>query len=342
MNNRAWAWLGAALFAAAGAALVWSALPPRPEPPPPPALEDMPVAPAPAPTPPPAPPPAPTAPQAPDAGAATLPAPQAPVLAAAEAAGLERVRGERGTAYLIRILQTSRDFRVRVPAVFALGRVGSGPALAAIVLALRDPHPAVRTSAAETLGRRGDATTLPSLRAALAAEQDAAARRNLEVAIERLGVAAHPAPTPAPRPSGVRYYVAIGSPSAAKAAVSPSQLAQIELAVRSTVGMLPGVRLAPPRQDAAASRAMLEGSTMQGYYLDVAVSAFESDTHGNARATVSIMVATLPGRDLRAIVKGTAAVEDLSDNERAVTNVLQGAARSAARQLPASFERAAR
>lgn len=341
MNNRVWSWLGAALFVAAGAALAWSALPPRPEPVP---LSAPEAAPAPTITPPPAPPapPPPTTPQAPDAGVTAPAVPEAPVLAAAEAATPDRARGERGTAYLIRVLQTSRDFRVRVPAVFALGRVGSGPALAAVVFALRDPHPAVRSSAAETLGRRGSATTLPALRAALAAEQDAAARRNLEVAIERLDVGARPPPAPTPRPSEGRYYVAIGAPSAARSPVSPAQLAQIELAVRSTVGMLPGVRLAPPRQDAAASRAMLEGSSLVGYHLDVAVSAFEQDAHGNARATVSIMVATLPGRDLRAIVKGSTAVEDIADAERAATNVLEGAARSAARQLPATFERAAR
>jgi hypothetical protein len=343
MTSRAWAWLGAAAFILTGAALAWVLLPSRPAPAP--ALPPVPVI---APVVPQALPPAPAPPRdrdaaplaAPDAGVA--PAPVVEPVPAAAPERPSRARGEQGTAYLIRVLQTTRDFRVRVPAVFALGRVGSGSALAAVVQALSDPHPAVRSAAAETLGRHGNSSVLGPLRTGRDRETDSAARRNIETAIARLEAAAATSPAPVPRPAGGRYYVAIGAPSAARSNTTPEQLAHIELTVRSTVGMLPGVRLAPPRESAAMSRAVLDGGTLQGYHLDVAVSSFESDARGNARATVSIMVATLPGRDMRAIVKGTATVQDLGNATRAATNVLEGAARSAARQLPGTFERAAR
>lgn len=337
MSGRAWSRIGAVLFVLAGAALAWFALPPRPEPSPPfVTVPAVPPAPPVAPAPTPAPPAVGSAvPQAPDAGAATA----AP--AAIVATPPERARGERGTAYLIRIFQTSRDFRIRVPVAISLGRVGSPPAIAALVAALSDPHPAVRDAAAGALGRHGGAPVLPALRGALATERDVNVRHSLSAAIARIDTAGE-APALAPRGWGARYYVAVGAPSAARTDVTASQLAQVELAVRSAVGGLAGVRLAPPREGANTSRAVLEGSTIEGYHLDIAVSAFERDGRGNAHATISIMVATLPGRDLRAVVKGSAAVESIGDPDRAATNVLEGAARSAVRQLPATFERAAR
>ncbi len=352
MSSRVGLAIGFVVFVATIALAGWLALPRAPQPlpsaalapkyEPTPAPEVVPT-PAPAPTPAPTPGPEAVALPAADGGAAPEPRPDEVRAPASAVTRPERREGERGVEYLIRVLQTSHDFRVRVPAALALGRVGTDAALSALVSTLFDPHPAVRSASAGALGRHGNQSALPALRSALGSERNASVSRNLQAAISRLGGSTTtPVPGVTPAPSGGRFYVAVGTPSAARTSVTPTQLAAIERAVRATVSELGGVRMAPSGETAASARAQLEGSSLVGYHLDVAVSAFKSDAKGNARAVVSIMVATLPGHELRAIVKGTTAVKNMSGGDRAATHALEGAARSAARQLAETFERAAR
>jgi HEAT repeat protein len=71
------------------------------------------------------------------------------------------------TDFLIRMLATSAQFRVRTQAALALGgQAPAGSITQALAKALGDEHPAVRAASASSLGRLKDASAAPSLRAA--------------------------------------------------------------------------------------------------------------------------------------------------------------------------------
>lgn len=69
------------------------------------------------------------------------------------------------TIYLIKLLQSSSQFRVRAQAAISLGLVEKSPAARhALTAALQDSHPAVRAAAATSLGRIGDSNHVTALR----------------------------------------------------------------------------------------------------------------------------------------------------------------------------------
>jgi HEAT repeat protein len=61
------------------------------------------------------------------------------------------------TAYLVKLLASSSQFRVRAQAAISLGLMEKSPAARdALTAALQDAHPAVRAAAATSLGRIGE------------------------------------------------------------------------------------------------------------------------------------------------------------------------------------------
>ncbi len=70
---------------------------------------------------------------------------------------------------LVEVLRRAPDYRVRVRAAMALGRVGERDVVLALEAALSDPNASVRSAAATALGRRGETR---SLRALAALEND--------------------------------------------------------------------------------------------------------------------------------------------------------------------------
>lgn len=83
-------------------------------------------------------------------------------------AGVGTAQADSRGDYLIGLLQSSGQFRVRVQAALALSRapVSDDSATDALVRALRDEHPAVRAAAASALQTRGDVRVLYALRIA--------------------------------------------------------------------------------------------------------------------------------------------------------------------------------
>lgn len=70
---------------------------------------------------------------------------------------------------LVEVLRHAPDYRVRLRAAMALGRVGERDVVLALEAALSDPNASVRSAAATALGRRGETR---SLRALAALEND--------------------------------------------------------------------------------------------------------------------------------------------------------------------------
>lgn len=90
------------------------------------------------------------------------------------------------TAYLIKLLLGSSQFRVRAQAAISLGLVERSPAAReALSAALRDEHPAVRAAAATSLGRIGEVKHLSTLHD-LAGDPEEPVRNAARASIDRL------------------------------------------------------------------------------------------------------------------------------------------------------------
>jgi len=88
--------------------------------------------------------------------------------------------------YLIKLLGSSSQFRVRAQAAISLGLMDKSPAAReALTAALQDEHPAVRAAAATSLGRLGDANHLGELRK-LEGDAEAPVRNAARTSIGRL------------------------------------------------------------------------------------------------------------------------------------------------------------
>jgi hypothetical protein len=276
-------------------------------------------------------------------------------------AGVESARADARTDYLIQTLRTSDSFRVRAQAALSLGqlRPPSAEVLEALSRALRDAAPAVRTAAATSLGRLEDPSALAALRAA---RRDASADvrqavDNAIMALQRVaaqrGTSSRSAATrsgssggasggctTAESPRGrVRYYVGIGDPGSAGSGVSREMLERAREAIACAVSNLEGVELAPSDESNSAARREVQRRRLTGYYIDSSIVSVEQTSSGT-RVRVSVVVATYPGRDIRAMLQGSATASGSSASTQRLA--LEGAIRSALRQLPQVFDAGAR
>ena len=244
------------------------------------------------------------------------------------------------TDYLVRLLSTSDTFRVRAQAAISLGRTeANGEVVEALVSALEDAHPAVRTAAAASLERLADPAALPALRAARS-DRDASARRAIRSAertLERLADRQPRTTEPEPTQSAdARYYVGIGLPGTQQPTIDRSALQRAQAFLRTQVASIEGVRVAPEGENNRAAERVLREGRLTGYFVDSSIVRIEESGEGT-RAVVSVIVGTYPGRDMRAILQGAATVPGAT-GESAVRAAIEGALRGAMRRLPQAME----
>jgi hypothetical protein len=237
--------------------------------------------------------------------------------------------------FLIKMLSSSDQFRVRTQAALALGSRSPEPAaVRALVGALRDAHPAVRAASAGALEILKDGSSLVALKAARK-DKDTGARAAIEHAITTLEKSAQPAQ---PEPSGSSvYYVAIGTPSSQTGLAAPSLRELREHVVKEVAG-LSGVRVAPENEGQAAASSVLRSKKLVGYYLDSSVTKIEQKPDGALRAQVSIIVGTYPGRAMRVMLSGAATLSGGGSGESAKLQAVEAAFTGALRRLPQAME----
>ncbi len=236
--------------------------------------------------------------------------------------------------YLVRLLQTSDQFRVRAQAAISLGRVeASAPVIAALTTALRDDHPAVRTASASSLERLADPSALDALQP-LKRDRDPAVRRAATAAVRTLERIARTAPREDPTPSTgtALYYVGIGNPGAQGNAANAATLRRAKEILARLARELEGVEVAPDGETNAAAQRVIQRRNLTGYYLDSSVVSL-GEAGGGTRAVVSVILNTYPGRDMRAILQGSATVPGAT-GPAAQEQALEGALRGALRRLP--------
>lgn len=242
--------------------------------------------------------------------------------------------------YLIQLLSASSQFRVRAQAAISLSAVQSEATVVdALSRALGDEHPAVRAAAANSLGRLAEARTLPSLRTAMRDPEEpvrtaasAAVKR-----IESMQTAARGTVIEAPQPAGpARYYIAIGAPASRATGVTDTDLRAANDGLRARVSEIDGVVLAPVDESNTAAQKVLKTRQLKGFYIESSVTSIENKPDGGVRAAVSLVVATYPGRDIRAMMNGAATVMGGGDIK---AQALEAAFKSALRQLPQALVR---
>jgi HEAT repeat protein len=244
------------------------------------------------------------------------------------------------STYLIKLLEGSSQFRVRAQAAISLGTVeGSSASVVALSGALKDVHPAVRAAAASSLGRVGDPSSMSALRA-LERDPEEPVRSAARAALDRLASIRPPVnKEPPPTDSGpALYYVSIAEPSATRvASLDHAALGKARAFIKERVGQIQGVLVAPDSEDSQAAERVLKKRRLKGFYIDSSIVSIEKKQGGATRVAVSVIVATYPGRDMRAIMQGAATVTGAGD--QAYGQAMEGAFTGALRQLSQALSR---
>jgi hypothetical protein len=248
-------------------------------------------------------------------------------------ASVARADDARST-YLIKLLEGSSQFRVRAQAAISLGTVEKSlAARGALTAALRDAHPAVRAAAATSLGRIGDAGDVVALRK-LERDSEEPVRNAARASITRLGSAPPDQPNvvEVPTPTGpARYYVAVGEPASRVTSLDHPTLADARAFIKQRVAQIDGVRLAPDSESVQAAEKVLQREKLKGFFLESSIVSVEKKAGGATRVAVSVIVATYPGRDMRAMMQGAATVTGSSS--QIYRQAVEGAFSGALRQL---------
>jgi HEAT repeat protein len=244
------------------------------------------------------------------------------------------------STYLIKLLEGSSQFRVRAQAAISLGAgEKSQTARGALTAALRDTHPAVRAAAATSLGRIGDGSDLVALRK-LERDREEPVRNAARASIGRLestrpdekNVVEQPTPT-----GPARYYVAVGEPATRVSSLDHPTLAEARAFIKSRVAQIDGVRLAPDAESVQAAEKVLQRESLKGFFLESSIVSVEQKPGGATRVAVSVIVATYPGRDMRAMMQGAATVTGSSSQIH--KQAVEGAFSGALRQVSQAFTR---
>ncbi len=272
----------------------------------------------------------------------------APQLAAADAR----------SDYLVRLMTTSDQFRVRAQAALALARAGTDdPAVGqALISVLDHEHPAVRAAAVSSLEARAELAALDKIRTMSTRDADAsvkAAARRAVTALDRLARAnggsrsgsSAPPPSAAavavePPQSGARFYVGVSTP-ATTTSLSPASLSAARSFIVNNVSQIPGVRVAPADESNADARRVMQQGGLVGYFLDVSVTSLEERPGGALRAAVTVIVNTYPGRDMRSILQGAATVSGGRIDDSVRQQAVEGALTGALRRLPQALDASA-
>lgn len=248
---------------------------------------------------------------------------------------------------LIRLLETSTEFRVRTQAALSLGRTSGGTQVVqALVRALSDSNAAVRAAAANSLGAVGDPSAVAALQR-LSSDSDRAVRTAATSAVRTIqsrggsspSVVTPPPTTVAP-PSGTsRYYVGVGMPGSRATRLGPDMLQHARSVLVQQVRAVDGVELAPENESNTAATSVIQRRRLAGVYIDCSIVSADATANGT-RVAVSVIVGTYPGRDMRAILNGAATVPGAGGVE-ADRAAVEGAIRGALRNLPQALTSAA-
>jgi len=260
------------------------------------------------------------------------------------------------TDYLVRMLRTSSQYRVRIQAALTLGEIADTASLPALVEALEDEESSVRVAALAALARIGDPSVLDAVRARVRDRNGSVARqartsvRTLEQ-IAQCQAAAGGGPSGPSGPGGpgvtppggaARFYIGLGGMGNRAGVRGDEAKALLRRFLSDEIGAAPGVVITPQDETPAQTTKILKQKRLTGYWVDGSITKLTRE-NGNIRAEISLMVMTNPGRDLRMMLSGAAQVSAGGRMTPALETDLQnqalkGAATGAVRRLVSQLQ----
>jgi len=257
--------------------------------------------------------------------------------------GLAQADGR--TDYLVRMLRTSSQYRVRVQAALTLGEISDHASLPALVEALEDDEGSVRVAALAALTRIGEPSVLDAVRGRLRDRDRAVARqartsvRALEQIEQRLAAAGTGGGTAPPPPTTgtPRFYIGLGGMGNRAGVRGDEAKALLRRYLSEEIGAASGVVVTPDGETPAQTTKVLKQRRLAGFWVDGSIIKLTRE-NGNVRAEISLMVMTNPGRDLRMMLSGAASVSASGRMTPSLETDLQnqalrGAATGAVRRL---------
>jgi hypothetical protein len=256
--------------------------------------------------------------------------------------GVPQARADSRSDFLIRMLGTSSQFRVRAQAALALASSDDSAVVPALIKSLRgDDHPAVRAASASALERLRVPSSLVALKEAAQRDQDKTVRAAAKRAVQEVerGIASRPSPSqPGETGKGSIFYVGVGLPGSQVPSLSPGLLRGLREHLAREVVQISGVRLAPENESRVAAERELRAQKMTGYFLDSSITKLETKPDGSIRAQVSVIVGTYPGRDMRAMLSGAATISGGGSDDSTRLEAVQAAYTGALRRLPQAMQ----
>ena len=239
---------------------------------------------------------------------------------------------------LVKILQTSDSYKVRLQVVITLGKLKDRRAVPALVGALSDENYTVRGVAATALGQIGDKQALPALKNLARRVRNSFVQSQAKKAIGLLeGGGGGGGP-----PRGARFFVTVGKLTN-KARKGGQSLAEaFRQALLKEFSRVPGV--ATPWSNGDPSPAVLRKHRLKGFVLDGAILSLSTKPAGGGyevSCSIKVSLATFPGNSMKAFYSGGASMAvDRVRPEYENTlyrEIIEGAAQGAREHIARSY-----
>ncbi|HEX7604333.1 MAG TPA: HEAT repeat domain-containing protein [Polyangiaceae bacterium] len=251
-------------------------------------------------------------------------------------------RADDRTTFLARNLK-SDDFRVRANAAVALGATNDEAAVQPLCGALSDSNDLVRSTAAAAIKHLAKPASVGCLKARLAVEPVDSVKLQLTRAIESFegaggGGGGGTDDGPPKQVANAKYYVSISS-IMNNTGRPQAEIDRVVLgAMKAKFESLGNVQLAPKVETPDAARAVMQRRNLKGYYLSVAVSAFENTAQG-LKVTIQLSVASYPGKNILGAMGPNATMPGTrSGDHGAEDTLLQATATQAVQAFAQNFQ----
>jgi HEAT repeats len=216
-------------------------------------------------------------------------------------------------------LRTDADYKVRLSAALALGKLGDRRAVPALIDGLGDPDKSVRLVAAGALGKLVDAAVAPADRARAVSALTQLAERDPEDSVRVQAQRSIDALRALPTPGGRSVYIEVGN-----MADKTTRGAAILPVMRQTVATSLQRRAPSYLIHAPGARNMTDDLRRAGpsaFFVDASLTKLDS-SGSHVACAVSMILATYPQKSMFGFANGSADVDAGSTSERALSGAL--------------------
>jgi len=239
---------------------------------------------------------------------------------------------------LVKILQSSDSYKVRLQVVITLGKLKDKRAVPALVRALSDENYTVRGVAATALGQIGDKRALPALKNLARRDRNSFVQSQAKKAIGLLkGGAGGGGP-----PAGARFFVTVGKLTNKTRKGGQGLAEAFRQALLKEFSKVPGV--ATPWSDGDPSPTVLRKHRLKGFVLDGAILSLSTKPAGGGyevSCSIKVSLATFPGNSMKAFYSGGAsmAVDRVRPEyeQTLYREIIEGAAQGAREHIARSY-----